>query len=62
MKFIKRYLDYRLRKFCVKCAAKARSGHPGCTSENAAFIYEFITDKIYIDPHRRRAKEQEQKT
>jgi hypothetical protein len=61
LKLIKKYLDYRLRKFCVKHAAKSKCGSHN-SSETAVYLYEFITDKIYQDPHLRKIKGQERKT
>jgi hypothetical protein len=51
-------MDYRLRKFCVKHTTKIRSLNT--SSEEAAALYEFITDKIYKNPYERRLKEQQE--
>ena len=37
LKFIKKYLDYRLRKFCVKQAVRSN-----CINNDAEMLYRFV--------------------
>jgi hypothetical protein len=44
LKLIKKYLDYRLRKFCAQCASKSKNERPPYA--NAEDLYLFITGQM----------------